>query len=124
MHIVTVDPNETGAVLAAHNFVRRPQFVDYCLGLVHRSRGSALAVASLPRLRNIVMPSSRALNNMGEAGHLFPQRRTRRGVIMRNQGKLSRRQFLATTALGGAAGAGPRPAPPFPIHAQRGPRAV
>ena len=35
MHIMPVYPEERGPVVAAHNLVRRPQFVDQGLGFVH-----------------------------------------------------------------------------------------
>ena len=54
MHVVAVDPEQGRAILAARDFVRRPQFVDQGAGFAHVAIAFALAAAGLSRVRNIV----------------------------------------------------------------------
>ena len=67
MYIMPIDPEQRGSVVAAHNFVRRPQLVDQGQGLTHTA-GLSLTVAALSRVRNIVDPRSRTLNNQTVPG--------------------------------------------------------
>ncbi len=59
VYIMSINPEERGSVIAAHNLMHGPKLVDQGLGIAHLPSGSALAVAGSWAVRNSIKPTLR-----------------------------------------------------------------